>query len=136
MVNVVDGAADANYTLPAGTPVGTYTIKAAYDGTAHYTGFIDSAHQLTVTAATAVATSIAASNTSVAFSASSQAVTLNASVTSAAGMVNAGTVTFTLLSGTTVVGTSVTAPVVAGRQRQLHVARRLDGRPLYHPGDV
>ncbi len=47
-VNVSNGAAPATYTLPAGTPAGTYTIQAVYNGTSNFAGSSDTSHSLTV----------------------------------------------------------------------------------------
>src|SRR5207247_85701 len=110
-VNVVAGAASASYALPAGTPAGSYTIQAAYSGTRNVLGYTDTSHSLTISAA-AVAT--AAASVSATFSAAGQAVALSASVTSAAGTVNEGTETFTVLGGNTVIGSPVTVNVVSG----------------------
>ncbi len=110
-VNVASGAASANYTLPAGTAVATYTIVAVYNGTANFVGATDSSHTLTVGAAS---TATAAVNASTTYSGSSQSVSLSATVTSSAGTVNVGTETFTVLNGSTPVGNSVTASVSSG----------------------
>ena len=110
-VNVVSGAAGASYTLPAGTAGGPYTIQAVYNGTADFLGFTDATHVLTINAA---ATTTASANASATFNAAAQAVALSATVTSGAGTVNEGTETFTILNGTTVVGTAVTVNVVGG----------------------
>jgi streptogramin lyase len=48
-VNVVNGAAGARYVVPGGTPKGTYTIRAVYNGTIDFGGSSDSTHTLTVT---------------------------------------------------------------------------------------
>lgn len=48
--SVSNGAASANYTLPAGTPAATYTIHAVYSGATDFTGSTDTTHTLTVTA--------------------------------------------------------------------------------------
>ena len=88
------GTASGSYTLPAGTSPGTYTIQAAYNGTPDFAGSSDSGHNLTVAAA---ATATAAANASTPFSEASQAVPLSATVTSPAGTVNEGTLTFTIL---------------------------------------
>ena len=48
--NVSGALATATYVLPAATPIGTYTIQAAYNGTTTYSGSSDSSHTLTVTA--------------------------------------------------------------------------------------
>ena len=114
-VNVAAGAANATYNLPAGagTGPGTYTIQAAYNGTADFLGSVDSTHHLAVGAPSAP-TNTAATNTSAIFSTLAQSVTLSANVTSTAGTVNEGTETFTILSGTTTIGTPVTVNVTAG----------------------
>jgi sugar lactone lactonase YvrE len=60
-------------------------------------------------------TTIAASPLTASYSPGSQSVTLGALVTSVSGTVNAGTVTFTVLGGTTPIGSSVTSgPVTDG----------------------
>jgi Bacterial Ig-like domain (group 3) len=110
-VNVVSGAASASYTLPAGTTGGSYTIQAVYNGTANFLTFTDSTHHLTVSAAASATAAAAASAT---FNTAAETVALSATVTSAAGTVNEGTETFTILNGTTVIGTAVTVNVVSG----------------------
>jgi hypothetical protein len=110
-VSVTGGAASANYTLPGGTPDGTYTIQAVYTDTTNFAGSSDTSHSLTVGPA---ATTTAAATVSTSFSASSQTVALSATVTSPAVPVNEGSVTFTVLSGSTAIGTPVTANVVNG----------------------
>ena len=50
VTSVSNGSATANYTLPGGTPAGSYTIDAAYNGTPDFAGSSDSGHALTVTA--------------------------------------------------------------------------------------
>jgi sugar lactone lactonase YvrE len=47
-VNVTSGSASANYTLPAGTPAGTYTIEAAYSSSKGFAESSDSSHTLIV----------------------------------------------------------------------------------------
>src|SRR5262249_12851234 len=64
-----------------------------------------------VAAAPTVTTPASATAT---FSTSSQNVSLSATVTSSAGTVNEGSVTFTVLSGRTVIGNAVTVNVVNG----------------------
>ncbi len=62
---------------------------------------------------------------------------LNATVTSKAGIVNEGQETFTILSGTTVIGTPVTVNVSAGAAGCcLRVARWYTGRHIHHPGRI
>src|SRR5271157_4264493 len=76
-VNVDNGTASASYDLPAGTPAGTYTIEAVYNGTADFVGSTDTSHSLTVSsAATSAPTSTAAASTSATFSPASQIIPL------------------------------------------------------------
>ena len=100
--NVVNGAASGAYTIPAGTLGGVYTIQAVFSGTSTLSGSSDSSHTLTISDAS---TTTAASSATTTFSASNQTISLSATVTSSAGIVNEGTETFTILSGTTTVGT-------------------------------
>ncbi len=60
------------------------------------------------------ATSTSAASTSALFSPTGQAVLLSATVTSEAGTVNEGTETFTIVSGTTLIGSAVTVNVTNG----------------------
>ena len=108
-VNVTAGAASASYTLPGGTTTGTYTIQAVYDGTADYGSSMDSSQTLTVNTATTVTAAAGATATF-----GDASVTLSATITSPAGTVNQGTETFTILNGTTPVGTAVTVNVATG----------------------
>ncbi|QJW95478.1 Ig-like domain-containing protein [Frigoriglobus tundricola] len=110
-VNVAAGAATATYTLPAGTPTGTYTIRVVYNGTANFAGSVDTSHTLVVNT---VHSTTAASAASVPFNTVAQSVSLIAIFTSPGGTVNEGTATFTILQGTTVIGTAVTVNVTAG----------------------
>ena len=131
-VNVVSGAASASYTLPAGTAGGTYTIQAVYNGTTDFLGFTDSTHHLTVSAA---ASATAAANASATFNSGAQTVALSATVTSAAGTVNEGTETFTILNGTTVIGSAVTVNVVSGAASGNYaLPAGTAGGHLHHPG--
>jgi large repetitive protein len=107
---VSNGAASASYSLPGSTATGTYTIKATYGGTASFLTSTDSAHTLIVNASTVTT----ASNASRSFSLNDQTVTLSATVTSAAGTVNGGTVTFTILNGANPVGSASTSTAVSG----------------------
>ncbi len=108
---VSSGSATASYALPAGTSGGTYTIQAVYNGTADYGSSTDASQSLTINAA---ATTSATASASATFSPVEQNVSLSTTVTSAAGTVNEGTETFTILLGSTVVGSPVTVNVVAG----------------------
>ena len=95
-VPVTSGAANATYTLPAGTPAGTYGIQAVFNGTPDFGGSSDTGHSLNVSPAT---TTTSAANASVPFSTADQAVPLSATISSPAGTVGEGTETFTILSG-------------------------------------
>ena len=106
---VTNGAANASFVLPAGTPAGTYTIQATYSGTSALSSSSDNTHTLVVSSAT---TTTAAANATTSYSVTAQSVTLTATVSSPAGVVNAGTVTFTVLQGATPVGSAVTSTTV------------------------
>ncbi len=111
-VSVASGVAStSSYALPAGTAAGTYTIQAIYYGTGNYLGYIDAGHSLTINAA---ATTTTAKSTSITYSTVAQSVPLTAAVTSAAGTVSGGTVTFSILNGGTTIATSSPANVVNG----------------------
>ncbi len=85
----------------------------------------------------AAATATAAASASATFNGARQDVTLSATITSAAGTVNEGTETFTILNGTTTIGTPVTVNVSRRRrQRRLCPARRHSGRHIHHPGGL
>ncbi len=60
------------------------------------------------------ATGVTAANATATFSIAAQSVALSATVISAAGLVNTGTVTFTILNGSAVVGTTVVSNVANG----------------------
>ncbi len=110
-VNVVNGSADGSYSLLAGTSGGTYTISVAFSGSTNFTASTNSTLALVVNAAP---TSITAGIVSTGFSTSAQSVGLQATVASPDGTVSQGAVTFTLFSGTTVIGTPVTVNVTGG----------------------
>ena len=111
-VPVANGVATTSiYTLPAGTAAGTYTIQAIYYGTGNYLGFIDASHTLTINAA---ATTTAAKSASTTYSTAAQPVPLTATVSSSAGTVNGGTVTFTILNGGTTIATATSGTIVNG----------------------
>src|SRR5206468_1170277 len=90
---VASGSASVSYTLPAGTAAKTYTILAEYASraTRKFSDSDDSTHTLTVQKA---ATTTAAASQTATFSSSVQTVSLSAAVTSGAGTVNQGSVTF------------------------------------------
>ena len=111
--SVNSGSASALYTLPASTSAITYTIEASYSGVAGtFTSSSDNSHTLNVNPA---GTSTVVSSQTANYSASSQNVTLSATVTSSAGTVNEGTVTFTVLnSSNATVGTATASTTVSG----------------------
>ena len=111
-VNVANGVAStSSYALPAGMAAGTYTIQAIYYGTGNYLGYIDASHSLTINPA---ATATTAKSTSTTYSTVAQSVPLTATVTSSAGTVNGGTVTFTILNGGTTIATATSNTVTNG----------------------
>jgi hypothetical protein len=106
------GNASAPFALPAGEPVGTYTVKAVYNPGPDYQGSSASSSALTISPAKS---STAAGNASTTFSTTSQSVTLSATVASGGTGVNEGTVTFTLFAaGNVQVGQPVTSSAVSG----------------------
>ena len=110
-VNVSNGTATGSYALLAGTKGGTYTVSVVFNGSTNYTASTAATFPLVVKAAASTTAATAATAT---FSTASQTVTVKATVTSPAGTVNEGAVTFTLLNGTTAVGTAVTINVANG----------------------
>ena len=97
--------------LPA-TPGGTYTIEAVYDGTADFTSSGDTSQVLTVSAA-ATASATAERIGHVQHQWPIGRISARRSP-SAAGTVDEGTETFTILLGETVIGSPVTVNVSAG----------------------
>ena len=108
--NVSNGAVTATYTLPGNTPAGQYIIEASYtDSAGNYLPAIDTRHFLTVGPAATVTTTPNASKT---FDGTKdQSIPLSAQVSSKAGTVDEGIVTFTILSGGNPVGSPVHANV-------------------------
>ena len=95
--NVGGGVATATYTLPAGTPGGSYTLQAAYsDPSGNFQSTTGSA-SLTVAAAPTTVSGSDAQTTYDAYA--GEPIALNANVSSTAGTINEGTVTFTILDG-------------------------------------
>jgi hypothetical protein len=118
---VANGAASATFTLPGGTPAGSYFIHAAYVPAAGDPSFLASsdagAGNLTALADTALV-SLAAPGVVTAFVNTTQMVVLSAAVlpgnSAAHGVVNEGTITFTLLDAhDRAIGDSVTSGTVA-----------------------
>ena len=87
------GNASAVFVLPAGTAPGTYSIHATYNPSAAYAGSSETTATLIVSQAS---TTTAASSVTGTFG---SAVTLSATVTSPAGVVNEGSITFNFGDG-------------------------------------
>ena len=117
-VNVSDGAASTVYVLPAGTPAGIYILVAAYNGTTNFLSYTDNTQELVISAAT---TATAAASASATFNGGAENINLSATITSGAGTVNVGTETFTIVSGTTTIGSAVTVNVSAGAASTVYV---------------
>ncbi len=113
--NVVNGTASANFNLPGGQAVGTYTVTVSYsDNASHFVDAGDTSAQLTLTPANVTTK---ASNVSAAFSPNTQTLTLGATVADTSiptDMVSEGSVTFTVMSGSTTVS-SATSLVSGGK---------------------
>ncbi len=106
---VVNGAASVLYALPAGLPIGAYTILAAYANGTNYATSSDTTHSLSI-GQTATITTAQSATTS--YSASAQSVTLNATVTSSSGTINEGNITFAVKNGATLIGAATTSATV------------------------
>jgi len=102
---VVNGAASATLTIPAGQAAASYPIQATYSGTANLSASSDNSKSLIISLP-APTTTIASAAT-ILFSPSAQSVTLNVQVTSVSGLVNGGTVAFTVTGLGTVTSGSV-----------------------------
>ena len=112
-VAVAGGTAAAPYVIPAGTPAGAYTVSAAYSGPRSPQDPPDVSRTLTVAAAS-TATTAPTTTATTANLMTTILCPLTARVTSPAGTVSEGIVTFTVLRGTTVLGTPVSVPVSGG----------------------
>lgn len=110
-VDVGQGAAATTLTLPAGTPAGDYVLSADYSDPG---GFLQQSSGGDVLHVTPAATSTLASGASVPSSSAAQPVTLSATVTSPAGPVGEGSVTFTVSLAGRTVGTATSAQVAGG----------------------
>ncbi len=111
VVSVANGIASGNYLLPAGTAVGTYTIKAVYNGTPSFATSLPATSTLSIGAATTTTT---ASDATVSYNSAGETANLTASVISPGGTVHGGSVTFTILNGSTTIGTAQTVTVSKG----------------------
>ena len=119
-VPVVGGQAVHTYVLPAGTPVGGYTVAASYSGTADYAASsVDTSAPLNVTPAT-TATSVDATPSTQPFAAAGPGTfDLTANVSNADVMgdvVGEGTVTFTITDAANhVIDRVLNVPVIGGQ---------------------
>ena len=114
--NVSNGNVSAQYTLPGNTPAGKFIIEASYSGTVNYLPSVDTLHFLTVSPA---GTTITTGSVTTTFSGvTDQTLALSAQVNSSAGAINEGIVTFSILSGGNLIGSSVTATVASGAASQ------------------
>ena len=95
---VVKGVATVTYIVPGGTSAAIYPIHASYSGGESFAASIGSSGNLRLgQAPTNMATDIASATAP--YSLAAQTVGLSASVTSTAGTVNEGTITFRVLDG-------------------------------------
>jgi alpha-tubulin suppressor-like RCC1 family protein len=103
------GSGSVSYLLPPALDAGDYKIETSYSGGVNFEA---SANTATLSVTPAVST-VAATQAQADYSAAAQTVTLNATVTSAAGIVNEGVVEFQVkTTGGTNVGAAVTSEVV------------------------
>ncbi len=107
---VSNGSAGVTYALPGGTQPGTYTIVASYSGSGNFMPSMDNTQTLTVVAAPS--TTVLGSANSVA-DAVDHAVTLRATVSVPGEIVNEGTVSFQVFSGSTPFGPAMVSPTVS-----------------------
>ncbi|MBI3408028.1 MAG: Ig-like domain repeat protein [Planctomycetes bacterium] len=107
---VTNGASGATtFSIPANTPAGTYNLEAHYQAPA---GTAESFDNKTLTINRADTTTTGNNATATA-SGSDQTISLSATVTSGAGPVNEGVVTFTVFDGAVQIGSAVTSATVS-----------------------
>ena len=105
-------------SCPPALPAGIYIILAVYNGSTNFLSFTDNTQDLVISAAV---TATAAASASATFNGGAENITLSATITSAAGTVDEGTETFTILSGTTTIGSAVTVNVSDGAASTVYV---------------
>src|SRR5205807_511716 len=110
---VASGSASVSYTLPAGTAAKRSEERRVGKGgsTGNFADSGDSTHTLTVQKA---ATRTAATRPTATTSCRDHSGLLSRAVTSGAGTVNQGSVTFTVKDGTTIIGTATSGTVASG----------------------
>ncbi len=111
-VPVVGGSASTNYSLPAGTAVGSYILTATYMPATSNPNFMTSVSTGGTLTVTADATTTTVANATAPFLATVQNVSLTATISSTTP-VNEGTVTFTVSQGATTIGAPVTSGTVS-----------------------
>ena len=94
MVNVASGAISTPYTIPGGTAAGSYTIDIDFGGSNDFVASSDTKQLTLQPAPTTTTVTVAA----LPFSATDSTVNVSAAVSSTAGTVEGGSVTFTILS--------------------------------------
>src|SRR5207253_2830016 len=112
---VTGGTASASFTLPGGTPAGSYQITTTYSGGTNFQGSSDNTGSLTIDPPVPLLdTTIVSANASAGFDTIDQPVILSATVstTGSSTAVNEGTVTFQVFQGLTQIGSSVTSSTV------------------------
>lgn len=108
---VANNAASVSFTVPAGQSQGTYTIVAVYSGSTNFSPS-NGANSLTIVGASSSIT-VGALNAS--YASAAQSLTFSGTVSSPAGTVNAGTLTFVLRDSlNNQVGATVVATVASG----------------------
>ncbi len=112
---VSGGKASADFSVPAGQVLGSYSIDVSYsDSAGNYTDTGDTSGSLTIAAAQVLTT---ANNVSTVYSSNTQTVNLSAALTDASApgdTVAAGTVTFTVMNGSSTTIGSVQGTVANG----------------------
>lgn len=107
---VSNGSTSVDYSLPGGTSAGVYTIHASYtDSSGNFADSFDNSKTLTVSSSSAVDTTTTASAATATFNTAAQNVNLTATVTSNGTAVDTGSVLFTILQGSTPIGTATPA---------------------------
>jgi hypothetical protein len=121
------GANYTTYNVSFTVATGTHTITIESVGGSDATALIDAVtltakQRSTITQTPPAPTATTASSATPTFSDGTQGVTLTAQVTSGAGAVNEGSVTFTVLQGSTVIGSAVTSTTVRNGQASVSYA--------------
>jgi hypothetical protein len=109
--NVINGSASVNYSLPASTAAGDYKVQVSYQPG----GIFAASSGTSLLSVLPATTNTSVAPASAASSGSAQGVTLSATVTSAAGAVNGGSVTFAVVNNADVnIGVPASSAAVTG----------------------